>query len=196
MPEADAAALASPASPRALFVAFTRLAMQGFGGVLPVAQRELVERQRWMSKAEFLELLAAGQVLPGPNIVNLALMYGDRCFGWRGAVAATTGILLAPMLLVLALAVLYAEFVHLSAVAGALRGMGAVAAGLVLATGFKLMGSLRQNVLGRRVALVYAALTVAAIAGLRLPLVLVIAVLGGSAIAWAAARLRAEATKP
>ena len=51
-------------------------------------QRELVERERWMTPAQFLELLSLGQVLPGPNIVNMALILGDRFFGWRGALAA------------------------------------------------------------------------------------------------------------
>jgi hypothetical protein len=69
-----------------LFRAFNRLALQGFGGVLPVAQRELVERQRWLSREQFVETLSLGQVLPGPNIVNLALMIGDRFFGLRGAI--------------------------------------------------------------------------------------------------------------
>ena len=106
MPSADTAPTARPASPGALFLAFTRLALQGFGGVLPVAQRELVERLRWLSREDFLALLALGQVLPGPNIVNLALMIGDRFFGARGAAAALAGILGAPLLLVLALAAL------------------------------------------------------------------------------------------
>ena len=78
--DADEGATLPPASPRALFMAFNRLALQGFGGVIPVAQRELVERERWLSRQGFVELLSISQVLPGPNIVNLALIFGDRCF--------------------------------------------------------------------------------------------------------------------
>ena len=126
--------LRRPRSPGEIFRVFNRLALQGFGGVLPVAQHHLVERERWLGKEEFVELLSIGQVLPGPNIVNLALMFGDRFFGWRGALAALAGMLLVPMALVLAAASLYARFAAVPAVAGALRGMGAVAAGLVLAT--------------------------------------------------------------
>ena len=85
--------LSEPSSPRALFMAFNALALQGFGGVLPVAQRELVERRNWLTKDEFVEMLAISQVLPGPNVVNLALMFGDRAFGWRGAMAALGGML-------------------------------------------------------------------------------------------------------
>jgi chromate transporter len=101
--------LTSPASPMALFWACNRLALQGFGGVLPLAQRELVERHRWVSRERFLELLSLSQVLPGPNIVNLLIMLGYQWFGWRGALAAVGGVLLAPLVLVLGLAVLAAQ---------------------------------------------------------------------------------------
>lgn len=96
-----------PASLLALFLAFTRLALQGFGGVLAVAQRELVERLGWLSKEEFVEALAIAQVLPGPNVVNLSMMIGDRFFGLRGAIAALAGMLAAPAVIVLGLAALY-----------------------------------------------------------------------------------------
>lgn len=190
MPDDPAMPAAAPTRPRDLFFAFNRLALQGFGGVLPVAQRELVERLGWLTRTEFVELMSAGQVLPGPNIVNVSLMYGDRCFGWRGALAACSGILLAPLAIVLALAVLYAQFVHLPWVVGSLRGMGAVAAGLVLSTGLKLMPTLRNNVLGRLPSLAVAALTVLATAAARLPLVLVILTLGVGSMALAAWHLR------
>jgi chromate transporter len=101
---------AEPHSPGELFRAFTVLALQGFGGVLPVAQRELVEKRRWLTREQFVELLSIGQVLPGPNIVNLSLMVGDRFFGWRGALAAVAGMLAAPLAVVMALALLYARF--------------------------------------------------------------------------------------
>ncbi len=186
----SAPAAAAPASPRDLFVAFNRLALQGFGGVLPVAQRELVERLQWLTKEQFVELLAVSQVLPGPNIVNLALIFGDRQFGLRGALAALAGILLAPMLIVLALTALYGRFADEPIVTGALRGMGAVAAGLVLATGLKLLGTLRRNPMGVPLSLGFAAATLLATAWLRLPLVAVIAGLGSIAFALVWWRLR------
>ena len=183
-------ALAVPASLRELFFAFNRLALQGFGGVLPVAQRELVERRRWLTKDQFVEMLAISQVLPGPNVVNLALMFGDRAFGLRGALAALGGMLLAPMFVVLALTALYARFVEYPMVTGALRGMGAVAAGLVLSTGLKLLGTLKRNVMGLPICIGFGALTLIATAWLRLPLVWVIVGLGSLAIAVAWYRLR------
>jgi chromate transporter len=183
-------ALLRPATLRQLFLAFNWLALQGFGGVLPVAQRELVERQRWLTREQFVEMLAVSQVLPGPNVVNLALMFGDRMFGVRGAFVAMAGILLAPLVLVLALTALYGHFAQVPAVTGALRGMGAVAAGLVISTAMKLFTTLKANPMGRPIALLFAALTFVATAWLRWPLVWVIAGLGVVAITVAWTRLR------
>jgi chromate transporter len=179
----------APGSLGELFRVFNRLALQGFGGVLAVAQHQLVDRERWMDKAEFVEMLSIGQVLPGPNVVNLALMVGDRFFGWRGALTALGGMLLIPMLLVLGLAVLYGTFASHPAVAGALRGMGAVSAGLVIATSLKLMPTLKRNALGPTLCAVFAGLTLLAIAVLRWPMVWVILGLGSIAMAAAWWRL-------
>lgn len=181
---------ASPASPRELFFAFNRLALQGFGGVLAVTQFELVERRGWLTKEEFLDTLSVAQVLPGPNVVNLSLMLGDRYFGIRGALAALAGLLAVPLVIVLALATVYAQFAHWPMVAGALRGMGVVAAGLIAATALKLRGPLRQNPMGLPMCLAFGALTFVAVAVWRWPLVGVIFGLGSIAIACAWRGLR------
>jgi len=177
--------LARPESPAALFFAFNRLALQGFGGVLAVAQVELVERRRWLTKDAFLDTLSIAQVLPGPNVVNLALMLGDRYFGLRGAAASLAGLLAVPLVIVLALAALYTQFARWPAVSGALRGMGVVAAGLIVSTALKLRGSLKRNPMGLPLCLALGALTFVAVALLRWPLVGVIAVVGSLAIACA-----------
>ncbi|MEN9467780.1 MAG: hypothetical protein RL081_1781, partial [Pseudomonadota bacterium] len=84
---APPATRAHPTSKTDLFVSFSLLALQGFGGVLAVVQRELVEKKKWLTLEEFLEDWAVAQILPGPNVVNLSLMIGDRYFGMRGALA-------------------------------------------------------------------------------------------------------------
>ena len=94
---ADDSSLTVPTSNKDLFVTFTRMALQGFGGVLPIAQRVLCEQKRWLSKEQFVEILALGQVLPGPNVCNVALMVGDRFFGWRGAFSALAGMMTVPL---------------------------------------------------------------------------------------------------
>ncbi|HRP96912.1 MAG TPA: chromate transporter [Rhodocyclaceae bacterium] len=182
------ASRAHPASSLALFIAFSLLALQGFGGVLAVAQRELVDRRGWLTRLEFVELYAVAQLLPGPNVVNLSLMIGDRYFGLRGALAAISGMLLAPLLVVLALAASYQQLAQYPAVAGALRGMGAVAAGLILAMALKILVTLRGNVLGPALCTALGLATLTAIAVFRVPLAWVVIGLGLSG--WGLARWR------
>ncbi|MDM0020351.1 chromate transporter [Variovorax saccharolyticus] len=173
-----------PKSPRDLFVSCTWLALQGFGGVLAIVQREMVEKKRWLTADEFLEDWAVAQVLPGPNVINLALMIGDRHFGLRGAIAAVAGMLTVPLAVILALAVLYAHYAGNPQVAGALRGMGAVAGGLIAATGIKLIPQLRRHPLGFATCLVLVAVVFAAIAFARIPLGWVLLAVGGVACTW------------
>jgi chromate transporter len=183
---ADPDGRAQPRSLTDLFLSFTWLALQGFGGVLAVVQRELVEKKRWMTRDEFIEEWAVAQILPGPNVVNLSMMIGARYFGLRGALVALAGILCAPLVVVLGLALFYQHFADNPQMAGALRGMGAVAAGLITATGLKLIPALRANVLGRGLCLGLGLLCFTGVALLRWPLVLVLFGLGAVAclLAW------------
>lgn len=162
-----------------LFVCFTWLALQGFGGVLAIVQRELVDRKRWLTPEQFIEEWAIAQIMPGPNVVNLALMIGHRYFGLKGALVALAGMLTIPLFLVLALASVYNEFSDYHQVQGALKGMAAVAAGLIVATGLKLITTLSKNPLGRYWSMGLALSTFVLVAWIRLPLVFVILGLGG-----------------
>ncbi|MBI3283759.1 MAG: chromate transporter [Burkholderiales bacterium] len=191
MPESAHQPFQRPQSLADLYFSFTLLALQGFGGVLAVVQRELVERKRWLTREEFVEEWAVAQIMPGPNVVNLSLMIGSRYFGLRGALAALAGMLSLPLLIVLLLAVLYAQVAQHTGVAGALRGMSAVTAGLIVATGLKLMPALKSHPLGWRSALLLAVLCFIAIALLRLPLLWVLLALGGAACYWTYRRLKA-----
>lgn len=170
----------TPSSLIDLFVAFTVMALQGFGGVLAVVQREMVERRRWMTRDDFVEEWAVAQVMPGPNVINLAIIFGSRHFGWRGAVFGVAGLLIAPTCLVLSLALAYAQFAHIPQVQSALRGMSAVSAGLIAATGLKLLPALGRHPLGWRLALALCLLTFVAVALLRLPLALLLLTIGGA----------------
>ena len=181
-----------PASVRALFWAFTWLALQGFGGVLAVVQRELVDKRQWLTLEEFVEDWAVAQIMPGANVVNLSLIVGDRYFGWRGALAALAGMLALPLVVVLVLTVSLSGVADLPLVQGALRGMGAVSAGLIAGTGLKLIVALRTNAMGKLVCAALAILTFIAIGLLRIPLLWVLLGLGAPAMAWAYYRLLAQ----
>lgn len=182
---APAAGHPLPRSPADLFWAFSAMALQGFGGVMAVAQNELVERRRWMTREEFIGDWAVAQVLPGPNMINLSLMMGDRCFGLRGALAAMAGMITFPGMLVLLLAVLYSGVGSMPQAQGALRGMGVVIVSLIAVNAVKLAGALNTNAMGLVVCWVLAVAAFVAVALLRLPLLWALLLLGGLGWAWA-----------
>ena len=167
---------------RSLFLGFLTIGLQGFGGVLPFARRILVEQHRWLSEREFTEVLSLSQFLPGPNIVNVSIIVGNRFRGPLGSFAATLGLMLMPFVIVLVLAALYAIFANLEAVRGATNGVSAAATGLIIATGFKMARPLKDIPWH----IVLCVLSFIAIALLRLPLLWVLAVLApiSIAIAW------------
>ncbi len=126
-------------SPFELFISFSKIGMSGFGGVLPWARRTLVERDKVLTSEEFSAILGICQIVPGPNIVNLAVCVGSRFGGARGAIAAVMGLTLGPISIVMLLALLYEHYSNLDAVKGLLRGISAVGVGLIASTGFKML---------------------------------------------------------
>ena len=153
-------------SSRALFLAFAGTSALAFGGALPLARRMIVERKRWLTAAEFTELLALCQFLPGPNIVNVTVALGGRFRGVRGALAASTGLLAAPMAIAVGLGVGYERYGGLPTVHRAFVGLAAAAAGLILATACKIAWPIR----GRPLDVMLATVAFIAIAVVRLPL--------------------------
>lgn len=120
-------------SPLALLVLFTRLALIGFGGVLPWARRSLVETRKIMTTEEFAEVLALAQLIPGPTICNLAIIIGHRRSGVAGACAALCGLVVPPSAVVLALGYGYGRVGDIPLIQDALRGMSVVSAALIAA---------------------------------------------------------------
>lgn len=179
-----------PQSRLELFTVLTRLALRGFGGVLAQAQRVLVEEEHWLSSAEFTELFAVAQVIPGPNVVNLALMLGRRYFGLGGAVVAALAMLGVPAIVVLLIAGLWSELADwpglASALGSALRGMVAASIGLISATGLKMLRSAPPT--PRRLVVIGTAFILTAL--LRVPLAWVIFGLAPVSIVMAARAAR------
>ena len=165
--------------------------------MLAVVQRELVERKRWMTPAQFVEDWAVAQILPGPNVINFCLMIGGRYFGLVGALAALAGMLAAPTAVLLVLALAFGSVADLAWAQGALRGMGAVAAGLIAATGIKLIPALKSNPIGIGVSAAIMLGTFIGVSLLRWPLIWVLLGIGSLACGWAYVQLtrQANATK-
>jgi chromate transporter len=155
-----------------LFLAFAKMSLAGFGGVLVWARRGIVEQHRWMTAEEFNETFALCHFLPGPNIVNLSMVFGSRFRGLAGGIAAFAGLLLPPMALMTILGALYARYGEIDVLRRILAGVSCAAVGLAIAVVFRMMMPLirKRDVVG----LVLVAAVFIAIGLLRLPLAMVL----------------------
>jgi chromate transporter len=182
MSDSTAAPSVARLSLATLFFGFLKVGVSGFGGVMPFARHMIVDERRWLSESEFLDVLSLAQFLPGPNIVNVSVIIGRRFQGPAGSLAATTGLMLLPLVIVLALAAIYAQLAQFDAVRNALVGMSAAASGLVVATALKLARPIRNSAWQ----IVIGAIVFAAIGLLRLPLgwVLLVMVPVSLGLAW------------
>ncbi|HEY4472179.1 MAG TPA: chromate transporter [Stellaceae bacterium] len=154
----------------ALFGAFLKVSMYGFGGPIVWARRIIVEERGWLGDAEFADILSFCQFLPGPNVVSVTVCIGSRFRGPTGALAALAGFILIPWTVGFALGAMLLSYAHTTVLQGFLRGIAAAAAGLIIATGIRLLMPHRH----RPAALAVAALAFAALALLRLPLLVVV----------------------
>jgi chromate transporter len=145
--------VAPPPSVGALFAGFLTLGLTGFGGVLPLARRLIVEDRRWLSAAEFTELLGLCQFLPGGNVINLSVAIGLRFRGVAGAFASLIGLLAAPTAIVVALGMVYERYASDPHVRHTFAGLAAAAAGLLIAMAVKLALPIRGNLAAIAVAL-------------------------------------------
>ena len=128
-----------PPSLIALFMAFAKMSLAGFGGVLVWARRGIVEQHRWMTAEEFNETFALCHFLPGPNVVNLSVVFGSRFRGVAGGIAAFAGLLGPPIVIVTVLAALYSRFGQIDALRRILAGVSCAAVGLLIAVVFRMM---------------------------------------------------------
>jgi chromate transporter len=156
-----------------LFAGFFIVGVCGFGGVLPWARRLIVEQRKWLTPAEFTDMLGLCQFLPGGNIMNVTIALGSRFRGAAGAVAAILGLMTAPVAIVICLGAVYDQYAAYPPVRRAFVALAAAAAGFLLISAWKIAAPLRSNMLAVGVAVC----TFAVIAVVRLPLVMAMPVL-------------------
>ena len=186
VPAPDLAA-ASP-SLLELFVAFAKISLAGFGGVLVWARRAIVEQHRWMTADQFNETFALCHFLPGPNIVNLSVVFGSRFRGVAGGIAAFAGLLGPPVVIVTVLAALYARFGEIEALRRILAGVSCAAVGLLLSVICRMVLPLirKRDLIG--LALLLAVFAAIGLLRLPLPVVLLVAVPLSIAVSYAMRR--------
>lgn len=181
-PEAEPVALKEVPALSELFAGFLTVAMSGFGGVLPFARREFVERRRWLNDRQFAEALALCQFVPGPNIVNMSIILGSRFHGVQGALVAASGLVVAPLIVMMLCGALYARYGDLEVLRGPLAGLAAGAAGLLVAMAVKMALPLVRD--GRAMPILFALAGFIAVGLFRLPLYWVVLVLAPLSIGW------------
>jgi chromate transporter len=193
VPAPDTPASTSPSPPGLieLFVAFAKMSLAGFGGVLVWARRGIVDQHKWMTADEFNETFALCHFLPGPNIVNLSVVFGSRFRGIPGGIAAFAGLVGPPVVIVTILAALYARYGEIDALRRILAGVSCAAVGLLLAVVFRMMMPLlkRRDLVG--VAVLAAVFIAVGLLRLPLPAVLLVAIPLSIAITFAMRRRNA-----
>jgi chromate transporter len=180
----DADAAPRGVSTRQIFLGFLKIGALGFGGVAPWARQVIVEEQGWLNDKEYAEVLGVGQILPGPNTMNAAIIIGDRFQGVAGIFAAILGQLAIPLVVVTSLSLIYDRFAYVPEVNAALTGAAAASAGLVLGTGLKMIWKIRPTL----APLAITAAAFLAVGILQWPLPPVVLVLGPLGIALASRR--------
>ncbi len=158
---------------KALFIGFMKLGLMGFGGVLPLARHMIVEEQNWLSSDKFTDLLGICQILPGGNIVNMAAVIGYDFAGAKGAFSAVFGLMLAPTVIVISLYQMYVNFQDIQLVQHMIQGLAAAAAGLLFATGFKMLKPLMKS----KLTYITILLTIIFMLFIKLPLALTLLIL-------------------
>ncbi|MBP0443239.1 chromate transporter [Roseomonas sp. SSH11] len=175
-----------PPGPGQLFVAFAKAGLMGFGGAQIWVRRAMVEERRWLTERDYAEVLGLGQVLPGPNVGNAAVMIGRRFAGLPGSFAATGGLYLFPLIVLMGLVLLWQGFADEPLVSSFMHGLACAAAGMVIGNAFRMSGRLRpppeQIAVGLAAAL--------AAAWFRVPLPVIVLVLGPVSIGLVVWRMR------
>lgn len=149
-----------------LFWSFFKIGIMTFGGgyaMLPMLQREVVQRQGWASEEELLNYFAVGQCTPGVIAVNTATFIGRKQRGIPGALAATLGVVCPSLLIILAIAVALANFAHIPAVQHAFGGIRVAVGALIVASVIKLIRTNVRNIF--QISICVAAFMVVAVLG-------------------------------
>jgi chromate transporter len=167
---ADAQKPAERVAVAALFTAFLQVSLCSFGGGLVWARRIVVEQRHWINEEEFADILSLCQFMPGPNVVGIAVCVGAKLRGLIGAIAAVSGFVIIPCAVGFSLGVVYLRHTHVAVLQNILGGVSAAAAGLLIATGIRMLLPHRSRVQ----AWVFAALAVGGMVFTRLPLLVVL----------------------
>jgi chromate transporter len=169
-----------------LFISMLKVSLYGVGGgtSLVWARRIAVEQRHWLTEEDFVDIVSLCQFMPGPNIVGIATCIGTRLHGAVGAVVAVAGFLLIPGVIGFAIGLLWLQYAEHPVIRHTLGGIASVGAGLLIATGIKMLMPYRT----RGAALFFAAASFGLIVVAKLPLPIVLLAVAPLSIAAAVFR--------
>ena len=135
-----------------LFLTYFKIGTFTLGGgyaMLPLIQREIVERKHWISEEEFVNMIALAQAAPGLIAVNSAIFIGWRCGGWKGVLGAVLGAVLPSFVIILTIAMIFSEWKNYPAVEAIFKGIRPAVVALIVAP---LLGIAKREIVSKKAA--------------------------------------------
>ena len=135
-----------------LFLTYFKIGTFTLGGgyaMLPLIQREIVERKHWISEEEFVNMIALAQAAPGLIAVNSAIFIGWRCGGWKGVLGAVLGAVLPSFVIILTIAMIFSEWKNYPAVEAIFKGIRPAVVALIVAP---LVGMAKREIVSKKAA--------------------------------------------
>ena len=135
-----------------LFLTYFKIGTFTLGGgyaMLPLIQREIVERKHWISEEEFVNMIALAQAAPGLIAVNSAIFIGWRCGGWKGVLGAVLGAVLPSFVIILTIAMIFSEWKNYPAVEAIFKGIRPAVVALIAAP---LVGMAKREIVSKKAA--------------------------------------------
>lgn len=164
-----------------IFLSFFKIGMFTFGGgyaMIPLIEKEVIDRRRWIERQEFLDLLTLAQSVPGPISLNTAVFVGYKCRGLRGAAAALAGTVLPSFAIILLIALFFADIRQNPVIDAAFKGMRPAVVALIIGPVISLSRGMRRPMF------VLIALSALAVWGLGWSPIYILLLAAGGGIAW------------
>ena len=131
-----------------LFALFLKIGLFTFGGgyaMISLIRREFIEKRKWISAPEFTDMIAISESTPGPLAINSATYVGYKIGGFWGALAATVGVVIPSFVIIYIISLFLEQFLRLSVVAAAFKGIQVAVAVLILSAGIKMFREMEKK---------------------------------------------------
>lgn len=132
-----------------LFFTFFKVGLFTFGGgwaMIPLIEKEVVDKQGLLDKEEFLDAVVVGQSMPGVMAVNVAILVGNKMYGFKGSLVATLGAVLPSFTIILLIAMFFSKFYEIPTIKAIFKGIRPAVVALIIAPVFTTAKSAKVNI--------------------------------------------------